>query len=177
MFVKCFYNTWCTSWQDIWKHTRILFCTYYMLLRKIILSEHTTGFLHSIASLHRNCLPVLHNYHIHCCTYIPHTLLNWVYYFWSCSVPITDDQFCSGCRYIMIIHCVAYSCRICLGGYVYVSLVQNLSWQLVLYCIFHSDELLITPYPVLCWILLVSSMRCDSFLPLYLCCISLLFGM
>jgi hypothetical protein len=77
----------------------------------------------------------------------------------------------------MILHCVACSCRICVGSYVCVLLVQNLSWQPVLHCIFHSSELVITSYPVLCWILLVSLMCCDSFLLLYLCCISFLFGM
>lgn len=159
-----------------WTHTRILFCTYYMLLRKIILSEYTTDFLHSVTSLQPNCLSVLHYHHTHCCTYIPPHC--WTEFITSEAVPChTDDWFRSGCRYIMILHCVACSCRICVGGYVCVLLVQNLSWQPVLHRIFHSTELVITSYPVLRWILLVSSMCCASFLLLYLCCISFLFGM
>jgi len=161
-----------------WTHTRILFCTYYMFLRKIIYQNTQHTFLHFKTSLQPNCLSVLHYYCTHSCTYIPHTLLNWVsYYLRSCSVLITDDWFRSDRRYIMLLVCVACSCRSCLGGYVYVLLVQNLSWQPVLHCIFHSVELVITSYSILCWILLVSSMCCDSFLLLYLCCISLLFGM
>jgi hypothetical protein len=87
-----------------------------------------------------------------------------------------DYCFHSGCRYTTLLHCVACTCRICLGGYVYALLVQNHSSHPVLHYIFHSVESVITSYPVLWWILLVSSTCCDSFLLLNLCCI-LLFGM
>jgi hypothetical protein len=161
-----------------WTHTRILFCTYYMFLGKIILSEYTTDFLHFITSLQPNCLlsasllphPLLY-------LYTTHPVELSFLYLWSCSVLITDDWFSSDCRYIMLLERVACSCRICLGGYVHALLVQNLSWQPVLHCIFHSIELVITSYPVPCWILLVSSMCCDPFLLLYLRCVPLLFGM